>query len=196
MRSRRIVFAWSTLLLVVAGGTLAAARPAAERLAMQDPSLHRENGVWFRDGAPWSGVLTDRDPASGERTETPLVDGATHGVVRAWFGNGARMSERRFTRGRESGLHEGWYADGRVHFRYRYADGVLEGEALEWYPNGARYREFNYRAGHEEGPQRMWFPNGAARANYVMRDGRRYGLPGAKGCTGSDSVIVRSGGAS
>jgi hypothetical protein len=194
MSSRRIVLCFVALLLLVSGATVATARPSVERRARQDPSLHRVNGVWFHGDAAWSGVLTDRDPSSGERTETPIVDGEVHGVVKAWFANGARMYERRFRRGRESGLHEGWYADGRAHFRYEYANGVLEGEALEWYPNGAMYREFHYRAGHEEGAQRMWFPNGAARANYVMRDGRRFGLPGSKGCTGSDSTITQTAG--
>ena len=30
----------------------------------------------------------------------------------------------------------------------------------------------------------MWQEDGTARANYVVREGRRYGLMGAKGCVG------------
>lgn len=179
---------------LLAGGGVAAvsARVPRTTLDRHDATLRNDNGVWSRNGTRFTGFLSDRDPSTGERTETPIVDGRVHGVDRTWFANGQRMSERRFVNGREDGLHEGWYADGRRHFRYSYRDGVLEGHALEWYPNGASYRDFNYRAGHEQGPEKMWFPDGTLRANYVMLNGRRFGLPGSKGCTGSDSSIVRA----
>jgi len=64
----------------------------------------------------------------------------------------------------------------------------MEGVAREWYRCGALYRETNYRAGQEEGLQRMWWPDGTLRANYVVRDGRRFGLLVAKGCIASDST--------
>jgi antitoxin component YwqK of YwqJK toxin-antitoxin module len=177
--------------LLGGGGIAAMAAHAPGRaLDRHDASLRVVNGIWSRNGAPFTGTLTDRDPSTGERMETPIVDGRVHGTDRAWFANGQRMYERRFEQGRESGVHEGWYADGRQHFRYTYVDGVLEGRSLEWYPNGAMYRDFTYRAGHEEGPERMWFPNGTLRANYVVRSGRRFGLPGSKGCTGSDSSLA------
>ena len=130
---------------------------------------------------------TSVDPNSGVRVESPYRDGKRDGVERAWYPNGQIMYERRFERGQESGRHLGWYANGVRHFVYDYTRGVLEGEAREWFPNGAAYRLFHYRAGHEEGSQEMWYPSGARRANYVVHDGRRYGLPGSKGCTGSDS---------
>ena len=45
-----------------------------------------------------------------------------------------------------------------------------------------KYREFTYAAGKEAGPPRMWYPDGSLRASYVVKDGRRYGLMGSKGC--------------
>lgn len=131
------------------------------------------------------------DPNTGERVESPYRNGKRDGVERAWYANGQLMYERRFSNGEESGEHLGWYSDGTRHFVYEFARGVLEGEAREWFPNGAAYRVFHYRAGHEEGAQEMWYPNGKRRANYVVHDGRRYGLPGSKGCTGSDSTGAR-----
>jgi antitoxin component YwqK of YwqJK toxin-antitoxin module len=108
-------------------------------------------------------------------------------VERAYHENGALKWERSYVEGREDGLHRGWYADGRVHFEYEYKDGRLEGEAREWFPNGMRYRVFNYSEGRESGTQRMWHEDGTLRANYVVKNGRRYGLIGAKGCVG-DSI--------
>ncbi len=156
------------------------------RLRMQDSSLTRTNsGMVVRAGAPFTGVTTDSDPDFGSRIETPHVRGLRHGVERAWFANGQRMYERAYVRGQEQGSHRGWYANGNSHFVYEYRNGVMSGRAREWYPNGQLYREFHYTAGHEDGAQQMWFPNGAQRANYVIKGGRRYGLPGSKGCTGT-----------
>jgi antitoxin component YwqK of YwqJK toxin-antitoxin module len=63
-------------------------------------------------------------------------------------------------------------------------DGILHGELREWLPDGTLYREMHYVNGHEAGLQRMWYDDGAVRASYVVHDGRRYGLMGAKGCAG------------
>jgi antitoxin component YwqK of YwqJK toxin-antitoxin module len=64
----------------------------------------------------------------------------------------------------------------------------LEGRAREWFANGRLYREFRYRHGQEDGAQRMWYADGTLRASCVVRDGRRWGLMGAKGCTGHPSA--------
>ena len=36
--------------------------------------------------------------------------------------------------------------------------------------------------GYEEGSQKAWWQNGVIRANYVVKNGRRYGLIGLKLC--------------
>ena len=53
------------------------------------------------------------------------------------------------------------------------------------------YRDSHYAPGHEAGSQRMWYADGTLRANYVARDGRRYGLMGAKGCVTEDREPAR-----
>ena len=114
LRTARLIGA-----LLCVGGIAAVTTPkSGPTLDRHDATLHLDNGIWSRLGAPFTGTLVDRDPSSGERTETPIVDGRVHGVDRAWFANGRRMYERRFFHGREEGMHEGWYPDGRQHFRY------------------------------------------------------------------------------
>ena len=127
-----------------------------------------------------------------------LVDGPGPEVQRSFYPNGALRWERSYSDGTEEGLHRGWYADGSVHFVYNYVDGRLDGLASEWFPNGRQYRAFNYAAGQESGHQQMWHEDGSLRANYVVREGRRYGLMGAKGCVGdsADSDRYPSQGAS
>ena len=113
-------------------------------------------------------------------------------VRRAWHDNGRLAEERGFVNGRESGVHRGWWPTGDAHFVYGYRDGLLEGLSREWYPSGALWREQHYSAGHEDGLQRLYWEDGRVRASYVVRDGRRYGLMGAKGCvTKADSAGAR-----
>jgi antitoxin component YwqK of YwqJK toxin-antitoxin module len=109
-------------------------------------------------------------------------------VRRGWFDDGSLAWERTYREGREHGLHRGWYPSGGKRFEIRYVDGFAEGEAREWYPSGKLLTEFRYVRGHEMGRQRMWTEDGILRANYVVRDGRRYGLIGSVGCTGHAST--------
>jgi antitoxin component YwqK of YwqJK toxin-antitoxin module len=121
----------------------------------------------------WLAFLTmlGRSPAAPARADT------------AWYANGRVAEVRRYdARGRETGEHRGWWEDGTRRFAFEYAAGLMHGRALEWFRDGRVYRDFHYEAGHEAGLQRMWFADGTLRASYVVRDGRRYGLMGAKGC--------------
>jgi antitoxin component YwqK of YwqJK toxin-antitoxin module len=76
--------------------------------------------------------------------------------------------------------------------RYHYRDGSSEGVQQVWYPSGQIFTSFHHHAGHEIGQQQMWNADGSIRSNYVIRDGRRYGLLGSMGCTGKrDSASAK-----
>ncbi len=154
---------WQALLALAIGAN--AAPPLAIVRNAQDPAIHLVRGALVVDGVPFTGELVDRYP------------------------NGQWIYQRSFRDGREDGVHTGWWEDGRLHFVYTYSNGVLEGEAREWYRDGSPYRVFHYVAGHETGLQQMWYADGGLRASYEVREGRRYGLPGAKGCTGMSSTV-------
>src|SRR5439155_11394424 len=51
------------------------------------------------------------------------------------------------------------------------------------------WTSFHHHEGHELGQQQMWNPDGTIRSNYVIKDGRRYGLVGAMGCSGKRSSL-------
>jgi hypothetical protein len=129
-----------------------------------DPRLRRDGSVLRLGDAPLTGVVVRRYP-------------------------GGRPAESRAYRdGVEDGAHRGWWESGAPRFALTYRRGVLEGAAREWYAAGGLYREMHYAAGHEAGSQRVWWPDGRVRASYVVRDGRRYGLMGAKGCVTEDGT--------
>ena len=108
-------------------------------------------------------------------------------VVGRWP-NGAIAYERHYVGSREEGTAIGRWEDGSIRFAYHYEHGEMVGVARDWYRGGQLYRETNYVRGHEDGRQRMWWPDGSLRATYVVRDGRRYGLLGSKGCVARDST--------
>ena len=48
----------------------------------------------------------------------------------------------------------------------------------------------SYYKGYESGGQKVWYPNGLIKSNYIMKNGRRYGLLGTKNCINvKDSII-------
>ena len=65
-----------------------------------------------------------------------------------------------------------------------------EGEFKEWYSSGLLGKDFHYVKGQEEGSQRLWWDNGTVRANYVIRDGKKYGLIGMKLCTNPGGRLI------
>ena len=113
-------------------------------------------------------------------------DAALTTVVKR-YSNGAVWQVRTYRDGKEEGIHRGWWPNGSQKFEYHYRNGLSEGSQREWFEDGAPFTEFNYLAGHESGLQRMWTPYGKLRANYVVKDGRRYGLIGAMGCRGDSA---------
>jgi antitoxin component YwqK of YwqJK toxin-antitoxin module len=49
-----------------------------------------------------------------------------------------------------------------------------------------------YRKGYEDGLQQQFYESGKVKANYMMLDGRRYGMLGTKNCVNvSDSIFKK-----
>jgi antitoxin component YwqK of YwqJK toxin-antitoxin module len=123
----------------------------------------------------------------------------THGAVaavraeRTLYPDGRIAEARMWRGGQEEGVHAAWWPNGRRRFEYAYHWGLMRGVAREWYPSGALFTEQHYLDGHEAGLQRMYWEDGRTRASYVIRDGRRYGLLGAKGCVARDTAAREAG---
>jgi antitoxin component YwqK of YwqJK toxin-antitoxin module len=174
-------------LVASGGGLLAGAR--APTIQTSDPGVSRSNGVVVYAGVAFTGTLTEI--ADGVRTKktTPYRSGLRHGISRAWHANGALAFAGSFLSGRETGLHRTWYATGQLRSEHRLERGLLQGVARDWFPDGTPYRAATYVDGQEAGSQQMWYTDGSLRANYVVRDGRRFGLIGAKACVDEAEVL-------
>ena len=93
--------------------------------------------------------------------------------------------------GKKIGKHLGFWENGQPQFEFYFEDGEHHGIAKEWYQNGQPYRTFHYEHGYEQGSQKMWWENGIIRANYVIKNGRRYGLIGLKLCMNPNDSIFK-----
>ena len=101
------------------------------------------------------------------------------------------MEQRNYLNGRKNGKQIAYWENGNKKFEFIAKDDAYEGEMKEWNIEGKLIHLANFKNGQENGTQKMWYDNGKIRANYVIIDGKRYGLLGTKNCRNvSDSIFV------
>jgi antitoxin component YwqK of YwqJK toxin-antitoxin module len=134
---------------------------------------------------PNSGYVLEKYPNKQKATQNAYFNGKLEGIQQKWFENGAKMEVRFYKENRKVGMHEGWYANGQKRFEYFIENDIPIKTHREWYQNGQLYSLSNYdQEGQPEGEQKMWFETGQIKSNYIIKDGRRFGFLGAKGCMG------------
>ena len=103
------------------------------------------------------------------------------------FGNGfmppGKTQEiRLFDKGKKTGAHKYFYPTGQIRFYYQLKNDVYHGFKKEWNAQGLLVAHQNYVHGQEAGSQQVWYDNGSLKSNYIIKNGRRYGLLGTKNC--------------
>jgi antitoxin component YwqK of YwqJK toxin-antitoxin module len=150
-------------------------------------SFHQDT-LYYQD-KKYSGYIYDRFENGDSAFVGSYLNGMEEGVFKKWYRNNQLGEYRTYHAGKKVGKHVGFWEDGRHKFEFNFIAGELHGESNEWYPNGQAYKAFHYKMGYENGSQKMWWENGIIRANYVVKQGRRYGLIGLKLCmTPQDSI--------
>jgi len=118
-------------------------------------------------------------------------NGLQNGTEKKWFPNGKEMESREYQQGKKQGRQIAFWENGNKKFQFTAKDDAYEGELKEWNMDGTLIHLANYKNGQEEGTQKLWYNNGKIRANYVIINGRRYGLLGTKNCINvSDSIFI------
>ena len=119
-------------------------------------------------------------------------NGVEEGRQKKWYANKQLAEERFYINGKKEGIHKGWWPDGKPKFFFNAFSDEYEGEFKEWYSSGLLGKQFHYVNGQEAGSQRLWWDNGTVRANYVIRNGKKYGLIGLVTCSNPyDSIIKK-----
>ncbi|NQV71673.1 toxin-antitoxin system YwqK family antitoxin [bacterium] len=192
-RTLSIILAAFLGIVSLAGSAAFRGAPAPEDAAVQQVklasshSLQRNQGQLFVDGQLFSGLLLDFD-MSGTLIYSKYESGHKDGNEVAYYPNGQLAFKRNWIEGKREGETIFWWPNGQLKSRSTYSADLLSGSHSEWLSDGTLLRQFSYVEGKEEGPQKMWYEDGSIRANYVVKDGRRFGSIGAKGCTLQDEV--------
>ncbi len=143
-------------------------------------SKHQDT-IFYKDKF-FTGYRFTLYPNGDTAVKQSYFNGVEEGMQKKWYPNHQLQEERFYINGKKEGLHKGWWPDGKQKFLFTAYDDKYEGEFKEWYASGLLVKYFHYKNGQEEGSQRLWWDNGSVRANYVIRDGKKYGLIGLKTC--------------
>ena len=119
-------------------------------------------------------------------------NGVEEGFQRKWYPGKQLAEERFYINGKKEGIHRTWWPDGKQKMFFEAYNNEYDGEFKEWFSSGLFGKCFHYVNGQEEGSERLWWDNGTVRANYVIRNGKKYGLLGLKTCINpNDSVFKK-----
>ena len=155
----------------------------------KDSFLQMHQDTVFFQEKKFSGTIFNLYPNGDTSMTAHYFNGLEHGILKKWYPNKQLAESRSFQAGKKEGKHIGFWEDGKPKFEFYFTKGEHDGIANEWYSNGQAYKAFHYTMGYETGSQKMWWENGVIRANYVVKQGRRYGLIGLKLCmTPQDSL--------
>jgi len=151
-------------------------------VAIQSEDVSEKSRLLYLDGELLEGVLKNVG-MFGDIVFTSYLNGLKHGLEHSFYEGGEPKHVRIWQDGKRNGIFASYWLDGSAKQISSYKNDILEGELEEWFVTGIKAREFSYELGKEEGRQVMWYEDGTIRANYVVRNGRRYGSIGTKGCT-------------
>lgn len=151
-----------------------------------------QNGIAFFNNKKFYGFLyelslNEKDTLSIEEYNSGLLDG----ISKKWYHDNQLNEERFYLRGEKSGKQIAYWENGNKKFEFFAKNDAYEGEMKEWNFESKLIHLANFKNGQEDGTQKLWYDNGKIRANYVIVNGKRYGLLGTKNCVNvSDSVFV------
>jgi antitoxin component YwqK of YwqJK toxin-antitoxin module len=186
----KIILVW----LITAFGCnqpVATERSSTSLVNKTDSGLHMKNAVVFFGEQPWNGTVYTLYEGTTDTAELcNYVNGKEHGEWKRFY-KGKKLKEKRwFENGRKTGELVSYWENGTKQMQYFFVHGEYEGSCREWNREGKLIKLMHYKKGYEEGLQQCWYDNGKIKANYIISNGRRYGLLGTKNCINvSDSIF-------
>lgn len=164
-----------------------------QKVASIDPSLKFVNGILYRSNDLFTGIVYSFYEGTKDTAEiSEFLNGKENGEWKKFYPDQSLKEKREFKTGKKIGEYIAYWKNGNKKLDYKFSNDEYEGTCSEWNRQGVLIKEMNYRKGHEEGSQKMFYDNGKIRSNYVMIEGRRYGLLGTKNCINvSDSIFKK-----
>ena len=154
--------------------------------------ITNKNDTVLLNGGKYSGYLFELHTNNSDTLLIQsYVSGLQSGNDKKWFANKNISEDREYSSGKKNGKQIAFWDNGKKRFEFTANNDAYEGEMKEWNFEGKLIHLANYKNGQEEGTQRLWYDNGKIRANYVILNGKRYGLLGTKNCRNvSDSIFI------
>lgn len=180
------------VLLVVGCSDISEQHHSNRKVNAIDVKTSFVEGKFCIDGIPFTGTLYQLDENNMDTASVShYIDGLEDGEWRKFYPNGKMKEQRFYKNGKKVGIMKAWWENGKLQMLFNFENDEYEGVCSEWNDQGVMVREQHYHLGHEEGSQRQWYDNGKVRSNYVMKNGRRYGLLGTKNCVNvKDSISL------
>lgn len=149
------------------------------------------NGILMEGTSPFNGTLFTLFTATKDTAELAnYYNGREHGEWKKFYPSKKLREKRYFKDGSKIGEYLVWWENGNKQLQYFFEADEYQGTCKEWSETGFLNKIMTYKKGHEDGHQQWWYDNGKIKANYVIIDGRRYGLLGTKNCVNvSDSIF-------
>ncbi len=146
-----------------------------------DPQLQNRNGTWFWKEQKFNGYILEKE---NDRltAKLPVIDGKENGTAYGWYSDGKRRYERNFLNGNREGVQKGWHANDTLSFYFFFHEDKYEGEQKTYFKNGQPWQILNYVNGYEEGKQKSWNEDGRLINNFVVKNGKLYGVIGRYDC--------------
>ena len=146
-----------------------------------DPSLHFQNGYRYYKGKLFSGIIEEHFKDQTVQQSTQYENGKENGWSQTFF-TGGKIAEKRFyLNGEKDSAHTGWWPNGNRRFEYHFSNGIYNGDYKEWYESGKLLKHVHYVNGVDSWGK-GWRENGKIYMNFVMKEGRRYGLNNSNLC--------------
>lgn len=146
-----------------------------------DPSVHFKNGYWYFRNELFTGTITEHFKDNTIHHRTAYVNGKENGWKNTFYPGGLLSEKRYYTNGEKDKVHTGWWQNGNKRFEYHFANGIYHGDHKEWYQNGQLLKHIHYTNGMDDWGK-GWRESGKPYMNYVMKDGRRYGIVNSNLC--------------
>ncbi|NMH28528.1 toxin-antitoxin system YwqK family antitoxin [Flavobacterium silvaticum] len=155
-------------------------------------TISEEHGILYAKGKGLNGVVFQLTKNGDTIFRSQYKKGLPDGLWKNWFENGKLHEMRWFSNGSKTGDYTVYWENGTKKQQCHFEKGEYDGSYSEWNSNGKLIRQMHYKNGYEKGSQKLFYDNGSIRANYVVIDGRRYGLLGTKNCVNaSDSIFKK-----
>ena len=150
-------------------------------LLATDSFLQFINGYYNYKRQLFSGYIQTNFSSGNMQSLQSIYNGKSEGCTKEFFESGHKLSTRYYTAGEKDSVHTGWWDNGNIRFVYHFKNGNYHGSFEEFYYSGNPLKKIVYNNGNDNCGL-GWRENGKLFMNYIMKDGRRFGLMNAQLC--------------